>query len=162
MERIIVRDHIKDLIGNRKVLAALFHTFNFEPRFFENYVMPLFVPEKNFRDEIIHNKILWRHCAKEGIIPPVSVFCDYYAKDNTEAPSLAYDIHCIKLPASKGCITNFHPKHILILVEDDRQSQSLLFITGSGNLTANGWCDNHECFAFHEIKKTKIFPNKST
>jgi hypothetical protein len=46
VERIVVRDHLKEAIGNRKVLAALFHTFNFEPKFFENYVMPLFVPEK--------------------------------------------------------------------------------------------------------------------
>lgn len=162
MDRIVVRDHIKELIGNRKVLAALFHTFNFEPRFFENFVMPLFVPEKNFRDEIIYNKILWRHCAKEGLIPPVSVFCDYYAKDNTEAPALGYDIQCIKLPSAHGSITNFHPKQIFILLEDDRQNESLLFITGSGNLTANGWCDNHECFSFHEIKKTKTSPNKTT
>lgn len=162
MERIIVRDHLKEAIGNRKVLAALFHTFNFEPRFFENYVMPLFVPSKNFRDEIIHNKILWRYCYKENLIPPIAVYCDYYAKDNTHAPSLGYNIHCIKTPSTTGSICNFHPKHIFILLEDEKENQSLLFVTGSGNLTANGWCDNFEGFSFHEIKKNKTFPNKTT
>lgn len=162
MERIIVRDHIKEIIGNREVQAALFHTFNFDPHFFENYVMPLFVPGKNFRDEVIHNRILWRYCAKENLIPPVTVFCDYYAKDSTEAPSLGYDIHCIKVPSAPGNICNFHPKHIFILLKDDRDNESLLLITGSGNLTPNGWCDNFECFSFQEITKTKTFPNQTT
>ena len=73
MERIILRDHIKEAIKNRKVIAAVFHTFNFDPLFFENFVMPLFVPGKDFRDEAIYNKILWRYCAKENLIPPVAV-----------------------------------------------------------------------------------------
>lgn len=162
MEQYILKEKIKEALGNRQVLAALFYTFNFDPRFFENYVMPLFVPGKNFRDEVIHNKILWRSCLKEGLIPPLAVFCDYFAKDNTEAPSLGYDIYCIKTPSAKGSICNFHPKHIFILLMDERGEESLLMITGSGNLTPGGWCENFECFSFLEIKKNKIFPNKST
>lgn len=162
VKQYILKEKIKESLGNRQVLAALFHTFNFDPRFFENYVMPLFVPRKNFRDEVIHNKILWRSCLKEGLIPPVAVFCDYFAKDNTEAPSLGYDIYCIKMPAAKGSICNFHPKHIFILLMDDKGEESLLMITGSGNLTPGGWCDNFECFSFIEIKKNKTSPNKST
>lgn len=162
MERIILRDHIKEAIKNRKVIAAVFHTFNFDPLFFENFVMPLFVPGKDFRDEAIYNKILWRYCAKENLIPPVAVFCDYYAKDNTQAPTLGYDIYCLKVPSASGSICNFHPKHIFILVEDENKSQTLLFITGSGNLTPTGWCDNFECFSILEVKPTKSYPNRST
>jgi hypothetical protein len=164
MDRIILREQIKDIIGNRKVNAALFHTFNFDPRFFENFVMPLFVPEekRKFTDEIIHNKILWRYCAKENVIPPVAVYCDYYAKDNTEAPSLGYDIHCIRMPSAEGAICNFHPKHIFILVENAQSVQSLIFITGSGNLNANGWCENIECFSIQEINKSQNYPYKTT
>ncbi|MEO6998448.1 MAG: hypothetical protein ABI112_10225 [Terracoccus sp.] len=162
MERIILRDHIKEAIKNRKVVAAVFHTFNFDPLFFENFVMPLFVPGKDFRDEAIYNKILWRYCAKENLIPPVAVFCDYYAKDNTQAPTLGYDINCLKVPSAVGAICNFHPKHILILVEDENGNRTLLFITGSGNLTPTGWCDNFECFSVLEIKPSKTHPNRTS
>lgn len=162
MERIILRDHIKEAIKNRKVIAAVFHTFNFDPLFFENFVMPLFVPGKDFRDEAIYNKILWRYCAKENLIPPVAVFCDYYAKDNTQAPTLGYDIYCLKVPSAIGAICNFHPKHIFILVEDESRNRTLLFITGSGNLTPTGWCDNFECFSVLELKPTKNHPNRSS
>jgi hypothetical protein len=162
MERIILRDHIKETIKNRTVIAAVFHTFNFDPLFFENFVMPLFVPGKDFRDEAIYNKILWRYCAKENLIPPVVVFCDYFAKDNTQAPTLGYDIYCLKVPSVSGSISNFHPKHIFILVEDENKMQTLLFITGSGNLTPTGWCDNFECFSVLELKPTKIYPNRTS
>jgi hypothetical protein len=151
MEQQILKEKIKEALAGKKVKAALFYTFNFDPRFFENYVMPLLVPEKSFREETIYNKILWRKCQKEGVIPPVTVYCDYFAKNNTESPTLGYTIHCIKTPCAKGKITNFHPKHTFILVEDDKGQSSLLFFTGSGNLTPSGWCENFEGFSFLEI-----------
>lgn len=161
MEKLVLKETLSELIGTKKVVAALFYTFNFDPKFFENYIMPLLVMNtgKNFSDEEIHNKILWRNCAKENLIPPVAVYCDYYAKDLTNAPSLGYDIHCVKMPAATGRITNFHPKQIFLLLEDNKE-QSLLFINGSGNITVNGWCDNFECFSCIEIKKNKTQPNR--
>lgn len=162
MEQFVLKEKLKEAIGNRTVQAALFHTFNFDPRFFENYVMPLFIPGKDFRDEIIYNKILWRSCLKEGIIPPIAVFCDFFAKENKEGPSLGYDIYCIKTPACKGSVCNFHPKHIFILVKDEKEEESLLMITGSGNITEGGWCENFESFSIKEIKKNKTFPNKTS
>ncbi|MDP1972854.1 MAG: hypothetical protein Q8J87_07760, partial [Sediminibacterium sp.] len=124
--------------------------------------MPLFVPGKDFRDEVIYNRILWRNCAKEKPIPPIAVFCDYYAKDNTQAPNLGYDIYCLKVPSASGSICNFHPKHIFILVEDEKKIKTLLFITGSGNLTPTGWCDNFECFSILELTANKIYPNRTS
>ncbi|WP_162055895.1 phospholipase D-like domain-containing protein [Pontibacter pamirensis] len=162
MNHHVLKEKIKEQIGDRKVVAALFYTFNFDPKFFENYVMPLFVPGKNFGDEAIFNKIMWRTCLKENIVPPVTVYCDYFAKNNTEAPSLGYTINCIKTPCKRGKITNFHPKQIFILVEDQKKARKLILLTGSGNLTPSGWCDNHECFSIMEIPANKQFPNKTT
>lgn len=163
MKRIVVNTQLKEAIGNRKVTAALFNTFNFDPLFFENYVMPVLMPsDKSFGEEAAHNSIIWRYCAKENQIPPITVYCDYYAKNDTQSPSLGYDIFCIKVPNAPGNICNFHPKHIILLFEDDNTNQSLLLITGSGNITVSGWCDNFECFSFIEIKKNKTQPNKTT
>ncbi|WP_378103352.1 hypothetical protein [Chryseobacterium sp. sg2396] len=163
MEKLILKEKIGELIGAKKVIAAIFYTFNFDPKFFENYIMPLLISStgKNFNDQEIHNKILWRQLAKENQIPPISVYCDYYAKDQTNAPSLGYDINCLKVPSPKGKIANFHPKQTMILLEDNGV-QKLLFITGSGNMTASGWCDNFECFSYKEISRSKLQPNRSS
>lgn len=162
MQQFVIKEKIEELLKNRKVIAALFHTFNFDPVFFENYVMPLFVPEKSFSNEMLYNKILWRNCMKDGLMPAITVFCDYYAKDNSAAPGLGYDVFCVRTPAVNGAICNFHPKNIFILTEDGKGQQVMLLLTGSGNLTPGGWCDNLECFSVLEIKKDRSYPNKTT
>lgn len=160
MQDFILKEQIRERIAGRKVVAALFYTFSFDPVFFENYIMPLLVPGKDFRDEKIYNKILWRQCLKEGIIPLITVYCDYFAKDNTTGPSLGYSIHCLKLPAAPGFVTNFHPKHIFLLLEKDGQ-QSLLLLTGSGNLTISGWCESFESFSVQEFQRDNIAPRRT-
>ena len=157
MQQFVLKEQIRDKIAGRKVVAALFYTFNFDPVFFENYIMPLLVPGKDFRDEMIYNKILWRHCLREGIIPPTTVYCDFFAKNNTHGPSLGYSIHCLSLSAAPGYISNFHLKHIFLLVED-KDEQSLLMFTGSGNITTGGWCENFEVFSVQEFKRDNTFP----
>jgi hypothetical protein len=160
VEQFILKERIAEQIGGRKVKAALFYSFNFDPKFFENYVMPLFVPGKDFTDEAIHNKITWRTCIKQNLVPPITVFCDFFAKSNTEAPTLGYKIFCVKVPGTSGKTMNFHPKDIFILTEDENGDESLILITGSGNITPSGWCDNHECFSIRELP-TKRSPNIS-
>jgi hypothetical protein len=155
MEKFTLHNKLKDLIGNRSVQAAVFHTFNFDPEFFENYVMPLLVHGVDFGSEAIRNRILWRRLEKDGKIPPITVLCDFYAKDNTKAPGLGYDIHCVKMQVPKGNIANFHPKNIFLLLDD----KTLLWVSGSGNITPSGWCENIECFNFREFKDWKRNPN---
>jgi hypothetical protein len=162
LEQFILKDKLKEFLEESTVKAALFYSFNFDPRFFENYVMPILVKDSDFGDEVIQNKILWRKYQKEeGRIPPVTVYCDFYAKDNSTAPALGYKIFGIQVPGKKGKICNFHPKHIFLLVEKDKV-QSLLFITGSGNLTPGGWCENFEAFSFLKIEKNRVSPRPKT
>ncbi len=150
MEQHILKTHLLEVIGNRKVVAAVFHTFNFEPAFFENYVLPMLVPSREkFTNDTIANQILWRECIKNGEMPFTTVYCDDFAKNNAEAPMLNYEVRCIRLPEAKDAICNFHPKHIFILLENDE----LLIATGSGNLTQAGWCMNLEAFHFESFKK---------
>ncbi len=50
MEQFILKEKLKEQIGNRKVIAALFYTFNFDPKFFENYIMPLLYQRKKVKN----------------------------------------------------------------------------------------------------------------
>jgi len=160
MEKFVLKEEIEKIINGRQVTAAMFYTFNFDPRFFENFIMPILVdPKISFRDEEIYNRILWRQCEKEKKIPPIAVYYDYYAKDPITAPSLGYDIHSIKMPGLPGKICNFHPKQIFLLLNDNDR-QTLVLISGSGNITANGWCDNFESFSVQEFSLNKRNPRR--
>jgi hypothetical protein len=158
MDKFILREKLKELLEGHIVKAALFYTFNFDPLFFENYIMPLMVHGGDFSEEVIHNKILWRKYQNEGRIPPVTVYCDYFAKDQSAAPTLGYEIYCVRMPAKMGKICNFHPKHIILQVQDSYGVDKLLFFTGSGNLTTGGWCDNFEVFSITELKANRAQP----
>jgi HKD family nuclease len=145
MKQELLKDKVKDFIGNQKVKAAVFLSYNFDTDFFENYLLPLFVPKVNFTDNKIQNALLWRRYA--GELPPVTVVCDFHAKGPI-APNLNYDI--FTLGTSKQC---FHVKHSFILMQDGR----LMIITGSNNLTWSAWCHNIEIFSILAYQtKTEI------
>ena len=48
MNSIVLKEHLKDMIGEAKIKAAVFYTFNFDTTFFENYLLPLFINNVNF------------------------------------------------------------------------------------------------------------------
>ncbi len=137
MKQAILLEKLMELIGDRQVIAAVFYTFNFDARFFENYLLPVFVPDVEFSDNEIQNAILWKMYQKE--LPPVVVFCDDHMK-GTEGPSLDYTVLPISLQNKGGYVPCFHAKHSFIRLSDD----SLIIITGSNNLTVSGWCRNVE------------------
>ncbi|MBX2889735.1 MAG: hypothetical protein KF734_02295 [Saprospiraceae bacterium] len=151
MEQHLLKTQLRDAIGSKKVSAAAFFTFNFDPVFFENYVLPLLTPRPDhFSDSTIANQVLWREVLRLGEMPEVTVYCDFHAKNNAEAPALGYEVRCLRLPEASNTICNFHPKHLFILLEDD----SLIVLTGSGNITPAGWCQNVEAFHLQKISKT--------
>ena len=41
MHKFILGEKLKEEINGRKIKAAVFHTFNFDPDFFENYLLHL-------------------------------------------------------------------------------------------------------------------------
>ncbi len=152
MRREIIGEQLANLIGESKVVAALFYTFNFEPEFFENYVMPLLLPGKEFSDNKIHNSIIWRRYYAEDIVPPVTVYYDEKVKNNSIAPQLEYKIHSVKLSNAF-----FHPKNSFILTEDDR----LIIIGGSNNISAAGWNTNLEAVTCLQLKLREYYPKET-
>ncbi len=155
---LILKERLTQRINGRKVVAALFYTFNFDPRFFENYVMPILVPKQNFTNNNITNNILWRRLYKDNEVPPVTVYFDQHAKSTESGPYLDYKIIPVNIPSVGKNKGNFHPKHSFILIENDDRSLELLFVTGSNNITQSGWCENIECISDYLFINGKDFP----
>lgn len=156
----LLKDQLLEQIGDAKVKAVLFHTFNFDPRFFENYVLPIFIKEAEFGNEVIRNNILLRRYISEGNVPPITVYCDFFAKSQEAAPNMGYEVRCVRLPEKPGHICNFHPKQIFLLLQKGGV-ETLLVVTGSGNLTQNGWSENLEVFSCLELKRHHFRPRST-
>jgi hypothetical protein len=157
-QQFILKERLKVLIGERNVKAGLFYTFNFDPKFFENYVMPLLIPNQQFVNNNIANNILWRRLYKDKKVPSVTVYCDLYAKSIENGPMLDYKVIGVNMPSVGKNKGNFHPKHSFILIENADGEDSLIIISGSNNLTQGGWCENIECISEHVLTNKKHFP----
>ena len=146
MKSEIIKQQLIEKIGNRAVVAAAFYTFNFQPDFFENYVLPVLVPDVEFKNSRLYNAILWR---KTNLPPTVVYYDDGIQKmPDSQAPLQDYEICPVRMNKF------FHPKANFILVRDLKdESLSLITILGSHNLTRAGWCENLEVSAILEINK---------
>jgi HKD family nuclease len=151
MTKYVLAEHLKEEIKGRKVIAALFHTFNFDSEFFENYLLPLFLPDIPFGDNKIQNTILWKKFQHD--LPPITVYCDFHAKAE-KGIHLNYIVRPLDVPKQNGTKPCYHPKHSYILLED----KELLVFTGSNNLTEAGWCSNLEGVNFFKLKSNVNFP----
>lgn len=134
MKESVLAESVKAALNGKRIRAALFLTFNFDALFFENYILPLCMdPNLEFGASAAKNALLWLRHGNE--LPPVTVICDYYAKNNAEPPRLDYDVVCVAMEKSF-----FHPKNIFLLCDDGE----LLFLAGSANMSYSGWCHNIE------------------
>ncbi len=151
MTKHVLAEHLKEEIGGHKVIAAVFHTFNFDSDFFENYLLPLFLPEIPFGDNKIQNTILWKKFQND--LPPITVYCDFHAKAQ-KGIHLDYVVRPIDVPKKNGVKPCYHPKHSFVLLDN----RELIVITGSNNLTEAGWCSNLEGGNFFKLKSNENFP----
>lgn len=151
MTRYVLAEHLKEELNGRRIVAAVFHTFNFDSEFFENYLLPLFLPDIPFGDNKIQNTILWKKYQHD--LPPITVYCDFHAKAQ-KGIHLNYLVRPIDVPKQNGVKPCYHPKHSFILLED----KELIVITGSNNLTEAGWCSNLEGVNFFKLKSKTNYP----
>ena len=141
----VLSDSLERAIGGRRVRAAVFVTYEFDPAFFELHVLPLMFA-KAFSE---------RHGVKRAqleeelrSVERVAVYYDRHGLDDSHgAAQLDYKRIEVSLP--HGVL---HAKHVLLLVSgEDEHNESLLLVTTSANLTEPGWWTNVEVAHVHEI-----------
>ena len=134
-------------IEGRKVRAAVFTTFQFDPEFFELHVLPCICGERAWSNM---PNVQRMQLADElrSLGAAVAVYYDRHAIVGGQGCTLDYER--VGLSRERGV---FHAKNILILVDepDPEDGQSLLLVTTSANLTRNGWWENVEVAQILEI-----------
>lgn len=141
----VLYDTLVDVIKERRVKVAVFLTFQFEPEFFEQHVLPvLFKQDFSLVDQI-------RLVQLEERLRSVEHLAVYYDRRGLGAESARLDYRRIGLQRHNGY---FHPKNIMLLLENQegyRSWESLLLLTTSANLTKAGWWTNVEVAHVTEV-----------
>jgi len=139
-------------LSGRRLVSAVFLTYQFDPGFFEQEVLPDFFdvkysPAATARllalDDLLRN-----HCG------PIAVYYDSKGLVQSDCGSARLDVRRIPIRQTNWV---FHPKNIVALVEakepdeNNQRPRSLLVGCLSANLTRSGWWENVEACHFEEI-----------
>lgn len=132
-----IRDRLQEVIGQfDEVEAALFTTFNFDPNFFEENVLPTVFGVADMEARTARRQAVHDALAK---IPVGVCFDASVARPGLD--DYRYTAYPVRL-------TNafFHPKNIMLI--GIRENRRWLYISAaSSNLTLSGWGRNVEGFA---------------
>ena len=147
LPQLVLVEQLSEVLRNRTVEAAVFTTFNFDPGFFELYVLPALFPNQKF--SAVEKVRLLQLEDQLRSLEQLAVYFDASALAHDAAtPRLAYSR--IDMHWRTGV---FHPKLILLLVADPTEGSHTSLIVGcqSANLTRGGWWENVECARFEEV-----------
>jgi hypothetical protein len=150
MDKYVITDQLVRQVDNRKVLAAVFTTYTFEPDFFELDVIPVLLPSgiSYSADDRVKTFQVREALRESGLELEVFYDLPMFRASTETSPNMEYLCHGVKY--NRGV---FHAKNIYLLVKHpETEAISLLLAAGSNNLTRAGWWENIEAQHWLEIK----------
>jgi hypothetical protein len=148
----VLSEQFQQVLAGRRLKAAVFLTFTFEPDFFEQEILPAVMPDMS-RSQVSAIRLLQLEDALKAGVDHVAVYYDR-AGLIPGSESAKLDIRRIPTHHSTGC---FHPKNVLLLTEsvepDDagHREARLVVAAMSANLTRSGWWENVEACHIEDV-----------
>ena len=139
----VLSETCQQVLAGRRLRAAAFLTFQFDPGFFEQEVLPVFFDVSLSHVPEIRLLGLAEELRK---VDSIAVYYDRRALI-AGAQSSLLDIQRVPVSQPTGY---FHPKIVLALVED-----ALIVVALSSNLTRSGWWENIEVAHVEEVTREK-------
>lgn len=147
----VLSEQLEARLRGRRLVAAVFLTFRFDPEFFEQEVLPVFLDVPLSHAPAI--KLVQLEDALRSVPEGVAV---YYDQNGLvpEAGLARLDVKRIAVRQRTGI---FHPKNVFALVEeaepveDGHRRRALIVACMSANLTRAGWWENVEVCHTEEI-----------
>ena len=147
----VLSEHFRQRIRERRLVAAIFTTFQFDPGFFEQEVLPVLLDVPLSHAKPI--RLLQLDDALRAVPRQVAVYYDANGIVTSDAGSPKLDVK--RIPIRHHAI--FHPKNVFLLVEepepddDGHHPRALLVASMSANLTRAGWWENVESCHVEEL-----------
>ncbi len=147
----VLSDQLEAKLRGRRLVAAVFLTFRFDPEFFEQEILPVFLDVPLSHASVI--KLVQLEDTLRSVPIGVAVYYDQNGLVPEAGPS-RLDVKRIAVRHRTGI---FHPKNLFALVEDAKpnedghRARALIVGCLSANLTRAGWWENVEVCHTEEI-----------
>jgi hypothetical protein len=148
----VLSEHFQDRMEGRRLLHAVFTTFELEPGFFEQEILPAFLDVDLSHVPAI--RLVQLEDFLRSMPGHVAVYYDANGLVRSTEGSARLDVRRTPVRVASGI---FHPKNVFALVEDTesgddgRHARTLLVAALSANLTRAGWWENLEVCHVEEI-----------
>lgn len=150
--RAVLSERFQEHMKGRRLRTAVFTTFSFDPGFFEQEVLPVFL------DAALSQSTAVRVAQLEDVLKSaVDDIAVYYSPNALEAGAQPAKLDIRRIPVNHAT-GYFHPKVLLLLVEDIEEqdgspAQHLIVAAQSANLTRAGWWENFEASHIEEVSQ---------
>ncbi len=150
--RAVLSEHFQERMKDRRLRAAVFVTYEFDPGFFEQEILPVLIDIPLSHAAVI--RLVQLEDALRSISGQIAVYYDANGLVTGDAGSAKLDIRRIPVQHRTGI---FHAKNVLLLVEAEKgdeeghRAQTLIVASLSANLTRAGWWENVEVCHIEEI-----------
>ncbi len=147
----VLSEQLEERLRGRRLIAAVFLTFRFDPEFFEQEILPVFLDVPLSHASAI--KLIQLEDALRSVPIGVAVYYDQNGLVSEAGPS-RLDVKRIAVRHRTGI---FHPKNLFALVEDAEpdkngyRAKALIVGCLSANLTRAGWWENVEVCHTEEL-----------
>ena len=149
----VLSEQLEERLRGRRLIAAVFLTFRFDPEFFEQEVLPVLLDVPLSHASAI--KLVQLEDAMRSVPVGVAVYYDQNGLVPEAGPS-KLDVKRIAVRHRTGI---FHPKNVFVLVEENEpddeghKARALIVSCLSANLTRAGWWENVEVCHTEEIEE---------
>lgn len=147
----VLSEHLQERMEGRRLQSAVFLTYQFDPGFFEQEVLPAIV------DVSLSHVVAIRLVHLEDVLRclpgEIAVYYDANGLVAGDAGSARLDVR--RIPVQHRAI--FHPKNVFLLVEAEQSdeegnhAQTLIVASMSANMTRAGWWENVEACHVEEV-----------
>lgn len=156
----VLSEHLQERMKGRRLLSAVFLTYQFDPGFFEQEVLPVLVDVPLSHSVPI--RLVQLEDTLRALPGEVAVYYDANGLVTGDAGSARLDVRRVPIRHRTGI---FHPKNVFMLTESEEEDgagarvQTLIIASLSANLTRAGWWENVEACHVEEIaegEKTRL------
>lgn len=160
--RSVLSEHLQERMKGRRLVAAVFFTYQFDPAFFEQEILPVLLDIPLNHAPTI--RLVQLEDALRSLAGHIAVYYDANGLVRREEGSAKLDERRVPVRYGPGAFV-FHPKNFFLLTEDEEPDadgehpRTLLCAALSANLTRAGWWENVEVCHVEEIaagEKTRL------
>ena len=151
----VLGDKLGEVRAGRRVRAAVFTTFSFDPGFFELHILPLLFDQVSQIEKV-------KRIQLEDLLQSTEVAV-YYDRTALAQNALPAQTNFRRIDVRRHGKGVFHPKLVLMLVEEPESEGgngepilSLIVGVFSANLTRAGWWKNVESGHFEEVRDLSV------